>query len=81
MLNFAYGDCVVATRVDDNNSLVRFDDDRVRFSVIGLLALRDIHRVRLLQDMSTLLFMQVDVMVPVDENYDVFACVHLPREP
>jgi hypothetical protein len=81
MTNFAYGDCVVARRVDDNNTIVRFDDNRVRFNVIGLLALRDIQRVRLLQDMSELLFMQVDVMVPVDLTYEEFVCVHLPREP
>lgn len=71
----------VATYVDDHNVLVRFDDDRIRFHVIGLLAVRDARRVQLLRAMSELLFMEVDVMVPTDLTYEIFACVHLPREP
>lgn len=81
MLNFAYGDCVTAVRVDDDNSLVRFDDERVWLSVIEILSRRNILRVKLMQDMSELLFMEVDVMVPTDKTCEIFACVHLPREP
>ena len=81
MTNFAYGDCIVATRIDDDNTLVRFDDERVWTSVIEILSRRDVLRVKLLQDMSELLFMEVDVMVPTDKSCSIFACVHIPREP
>ena len=71
----------VATYVDDNNVRVRFDDDRIRFGVIEILACRDVRRVHLLRAMSELLFMEVDIMVPVDLTYEEFVCVRLPREP